>query len=218
MDDRAYQEVRNISIRGRRKASKVQNKDLIYLATISNKYDMDPSELLNSIRIALNRGKYSSGRLEVHHRGSINKQSIFLIQLESEVVAQLRLADKFVLDIERNREALQDVKRFLKPKEREKQGRTIGELQIGSKQICLTAKVIEKTPTRKVLSRLGNPLLISTITISDGTGSIKIPLWNKQIDEIAVGDTIQIENGKVKSFRGERQLTLSPKSKLVVLT
>jgi len=31
-------------------------------------------------------------------------------------------------------------------------------------------------------------------------------LWNEQITSISVGDTVQIENARISTFRGERQL------------
>jgi ssDNA-binding replication factor A large subunit len=71
--------------------------------------------------------------------------------------------------------------------------------------------VIEKQSTRRVHSRWGNPQLISMAVISDGTDSINLPLWNTQIDLVSIGDTIQIKNGRVGVFRGEKQLNISRK-------
>jgi len=33
-------------------------------------------------------------------------------------------------------------------------------------------------------------------------------LWNDQIDAVSAGDTVQIENARTSTFKGERQLSL----------
>jgi len=48
-------------------------------------------------------------------------------------------------------------------------------------------------------------------------GKIKLTLWNKQIDQVSVNDTVQIENGYVTSFRGEIQLNVGKYGKLTVI-
>jgi len=42
-------------------------------------------------------------------------------------------------------------------------------------------------------------------------------LWNQQIDTVSVGDTIQIENARVVTFRGERQLRIGRGGQLSVI-
>ena len=42
--------------------------------------------------------------------------------------------------------------------------------------------------------------------MSDETGTIKLTLWNDQIEMVNVNDVIRIENGYITSFRGEIQL------------
>jgi ssDNA-binding replication factor A large subunit len=71
---------------------------------------------------------------------------------------------------------------------------------------------------RIVYSRFGNnPLGLSTSKISDETGSINMPLWNNQINMVSIGDTIKIENGRVKTFRGELQVSVGKAGKLKVI-
>jgi replication factor A1 len=85
----------------------------------------------------------------------------------------------------------------------------IKDMYFGANGFNLKAKVVEKSAVREVLSRFGQPVLVSNATLSDGTGSIKLPLWNSQIDTVSVGDTVHIENGRVKTFNGELQLKYS---------
>jgi ssDNA-binding replication factor A large subunit len=93
----------------------------------------------------------------------------------------------------------------------------IKDVALGIKWVNLRAKVIEKSMARTVFSKYDNtPLGLSNSTISDGTGSIKFPLWNSQIDMVSIGDTVHIENGRVKAFRGELQVSVGKSGKLTV--
>jgi hypothetical protein len=40
-------------------------------------------------------------------------------------------------------------------------------------------------------------------TIMDRSGTITLPLWRDQIAEISLGDTLRIENARLKKFNGE---------------
>ena len=75
----------------------------------------------------------------------------------------------------------------------------------------LKARVVSKEPTKRVQSRWGNSFFFSLATISDGTAVINLPLWNTQTSLVSIGDMVQIRNGRVGSFRGERQLNISKK-------
>jgi replication factor A1 len=55
---------------------------------------------------------------------------------------------------------------------------------------------------------------VANALIADDTGTIKLCLWNEQIDSVALGDTIQIENARTSMFRGERQLSIGKKGTL----
>ena len=89
----------------------------------------------------------------------------------------------------------------------------IGELRVGMKNIDVRGKIIEKSETREVYSRYGfNVHRVSYVKISDDTGSIKLILWNDQIESVSAGDTIQIENGYVSQFRGMDQLNVRKRS------
>ena len=85
----------------------------------------------------------------------------------------------------------------------------IKDLKNGMKSISVEAKVIEKTAPRQVLSRYKDEMYnVATAIISDGTGSIKLTLWNDQINQVEVNDTVRIDKGYVTSFKGEIQLNV----------
>ena len=85
----------------------------------------------------------------------------------------------------------------------------IKELRDGMKRVDVVAKVVEKSDPREVQSKSrGATYVIADTIISDETGTIKMTLWNEQIDQINVNDAVKIENGYVTSFRGEIQLNV----------
>jgi len=85
------------------------------------------------------------------------------------------------------------------------------------RRVNVEAKVIEKSDPREVISRYKDEVYrVSTAVISDGTGTIKLTLWNDQIDQVNVNDTVKIENGYITTFRGEIQLNVGRYGKLSV--
>ncbi len=59
----------------------------------------------------------------------------------------------------------------------------------------------------KEFSKFGKPGRVATASARDETGSIKLSLWNEQIDQVSVGDKVHIKNGYVNEWQGEMQLT-----------
>jgi replication factor A1 len=93
----------------------------------------------------------------------------------------------------------------------------IKDLQNGMKRISVEAKVVEKGDVREVRSRFGNETYrIVDAVVADESGSIKLTLWNEQIDQVNVGDNVKIDNGYVTSFKGEIQLNVGKFGKLAV--
>jgi replication factor A1 len=93
----------------------------------------------------------------------------------------------------------------------------INELRDGARRVNVEGRVTEKSETRDVRSRrTGEQLQVATAVIRDDTGAIGLTLWNEQIDEVNVGDTVQIENGYVSSFRGELQLNVGRYGNLTI--
>jgi len=94
----------------------------------------------------------------------------------------------------------------------------IKELRDGARKVDIVAKVLDISEPREVRSRYGDQTYrVADATISDDTGKIKLTLWNEQIDQVNVNDTVSIENGYVRSFRGEIQLNIGRYGKLTVI-
>ena len=89
--------------------------------------------------------------------------------------------------------------------------RRIGDLRLGLRDVCFKAVVAKKSIVRAVTSRYGAPLLVCSVTLSDGTGEIPLTIWNNQTGTIFEGDQVQVHDAKVRNYRGEMQLSLSRK-------
>ncbi len=93
----------------------------------------------------------------------------------------------------------------------------IKDLQDGMKRVDVEATVVEKGDIREVKSRFKDETYrIVDAVVADESGSIKLTLWNDQIEQVNVGDKIKIENGYVTSFKGETQLNVGKFGKLTV--
>ncbi len=85
------------------------------------------------------------------------------------------------------------------------------------KRVSVEGKVVDKSDTREVKSRYKDETYrIADAVIADETGSIKLTLWNEQIEQVNVGDNVKIENGYVTSFKGEIQLNAGKFGKMTV--
>ena len=85
------------------------------------------------------------------------------------------------------------------------------------KKVNIEAKVMEKSDTREVVSRFKDQTYkVATALIADDTGTIKLTLWNEQIDRVNVNNTVKVENGYVTSFKGEIQLNTGKYGNLTV--
>jgi len=94
----------------------------------------------------------------------------------------------------------------------------IAELRDGLRRVDVEGQVVETSEPREVRSKFtGETYRVAEATISDDSGTIKLVLWNEQIGQVKVNDTVKIENGYTKSFRGEVQLNVGKYGKLTIL-
>ena len=84
----------------------------------------------------------------------------------------------------------------------------IADLKPGMRGVSLEAEVVEASEP-KVITARGSERTILEAVISDGTGRIKLVLWDDKIIELRPGDKVAISGGAVTSFRGEWRLNVS---------
>jgi replication factor A1 len=92
----------------------------------------------------------------------------------------------------------------------------VSELKPGMRRVDVEAKVLSLSETREVTTRAGDQSRVATADVSDDSGTVKLTLWNEQIDQVKVNSNVKIENGYVTSFRGETQLNVGRYGKLTV--
>ena len=82
------------------------------------------------------------------------------------------------------------------------------ELKPGLKRVDVEGRIAEKGESRQVQTRFGETSRVADAVLTDDSGSIKMSLWNEQIDNFNVNDEVRVENGYITSFRGESQLNV----------
>jgi len=182
-----------------------------YLAFLSAKYEVDPDTFFCALLSAGENRKSRCDNLSIECRGKMKDKIIFLITNDSEVVAQFSVSEKFLAQEGnplRNFMETDMVRKQRAKKIKSPVAHSIEDLRAGMKHVNLKAEVLEVTLPKRVVTRYGNYATLAKALIEDKTGKIKLCLWNEQIDAVSAGDTVQIENARTSTFKGERQLSL----------
>ncbi len=188
-----------------------------YLAFLSAKYDVDPDRLFRALIAAAKNGKSACEDLSVDRRDETSERVMFLITKASKVVAQFSACRDLLLKKDhpiRDFMKTDKIHRFLAKKARQSRGLPIKDLRSGMTQVCLKARIVEIPEPRLVYTRYGNFANVSNVLIADETGTIRLCLWNEQISCISAGDTVQIENARASTFRGQKQLNIGRRGHL----
>jgi len=187
------------------------DRDLVYLLMLAKKYGLEPIDLHNALVKAKDSKESLCGPLAIEMRQREESTCRFMFSQDDRSVAQASVSD---VSLAKLRDVPLEFKRLLQsPRSQSaddqiESERRIRDLQYGLKHVSLKARVTQKSEVRAVESRNGSPLAVCIATLSDGTGEIRLPLWNRQIDSIAKDDTVVIRDATVKNFRGEMQLSL----------
>ena len=190
-----------------------------YLAFLSVKHNVDPDKLFHALVSAKECEKVLCGSFSIEFRGKIKDEKIFLIMKDWEVVAQFRVSESFLAERGnpiRKFMGCDRIRRYLARKADAFQSSFIGCLRVGMKHINLSAKVLEISKCVSVSTRFGNSAVLANALIGDKTGTIKLTLWDAQIDSVSVGDIVQIRDAQAFTFKGEKQLRVGRKGTLSI--
>ena len=191
---------------------------LEYLALISMKYGIDSNDFFNSFVEAWKRQQSTCKGLLIECRKRTQNKAVFLITNSSKVVAQFPIPKHILEETNPLKEfAYVKASRRTMVERTEVKHLQIRDLKSGMNQINLEAKVLEIPKPIPVVTRFGEFAKVANASITDETGIIQLPLWNKQIGTVSVGDIVQVENARVVTFRGERQLRVGRGGQLSVL-
>lgn len=181
-----------------------------YLAVLSAKHSVDPDQLFRALASTKERQRRMCGNLSIECRGRIGERRIFLIMDGPMVVAQVRLREGFLSEKTNPISKFMSSERIRKYKARKDacvfRLSAISDLHVGMRRVNLTARVLNIYEPHSIITRFGNPGVLADSLIGDSSGTMKLVLWGEQIGSVSVGDTVQIINARVLSFRGEKQL------------
>ena len=180
---------------------------------LARKYNLSLKSFHDSLIAAERRGKAQCKNLkiEIRSRGDISSTYMFSVEGEPLAQAMIRAAS-----VRKLKKVPAEYSSFLQREDR-RLGEAglqsdIGKMRVGQGGLSFKAHVVRKSEVRAVTTRDGTPLLVCSITLSDGTGQIPLAVWNSQISEISEGDLVEVQNARVRNFRGEIQLALSRKA------
>jgi len=188
-----------------------------YLAFLSMKYEVDADKFYEALISAGKSQKSTCGSLSIECRKEKKDGIVLLITKGPKVVAQFPVSREFLSErtnpIKDARRSSLSTRRGAK-ENGQLQPFQVKDLRAGMKKINLKAKILEISEPLPVVTRFGNVANVANALVSDESGKIKLCLWNEQIGTVSVGDTVEIENASVSTFKGERQLRIGRKGVL----
>lgn len=188
---------------------------LEYLAGISTDYGIDSERFFEKLVNAWKRQESTCKTLTIKCRKrTIDNAKVFLITSGHQVVAQFPIPEHILTRTDPLGEFVQARPPRTSVREAKADRLRIGDLRAGMKQINVKVRVLKIPEPRLVFTRFGSCARVANALVGDETGTIKLSLWNKQIDAASVGDRIRVDNAQVVRFRGELQLRVSRQGKL----
>ena len=93
----------------------------------------------------------------------------------------------------------------------------VADLRDGMRRVDAEGEIVEMSEPRSVNLRTGGEARVVDAQLKDGTGQIKLSLWDDQIDMVKQGSKVRVLNGYTNSFRGEVRLNVGRYGKLEVV-
>ncbi len=192
-----------------------------HLALLSVKYSVYPNEVFQALILAKQTEKVTvCGNLHIEYRGKTKGETIFLITKNGDVVAQFRVEEEFLHRKDNPFESWMNsdkIKKKIAKQNTESAYIQIKDLRAGMKRINIKAKVLEIPQPTQVHTQFGNNILVVNAIVGDDTDKINLCLWNGQINQINIGNWIELRNGQVCVFRGDRQLRLGKNGSIAII-
>jgi replication factor A1 len=181
-------------------------------------HKVDSNEFFDRVVKAWNHEGSECEQLVIECRNRTKSSAIFLFTSGRKVVAQFPISIAILQGKNQLDSHTQTIlARTSSVKNLERVIFKIGDLKAGMKRVSLKAEMLEIPKSKIVYTRYGTTACVSNALIRDETGSMKMSLWNQQIDMVQQGDVIDVKNGQVAWFSGERQLRLGRSGSLSVI-
>jgi hypothetical protein len=189
-----------------------------YLARISVKNGIDSDELFACLIEAWEVKKSKCAGITIECREKTKEYCTFILTKSDGWIAQFPLAEHFLLKTNPMKEFADEMLLKAQSKAKSKPARLkIEDLTVGRKHVIVKARVLVIPEPTAVFTRFGSDALVSNALVADETDNIKLNLWNNQIKSVSIGDVIEVENGEVASFRGERQLRIGRRGEMNIV-
>lgn len=94
----------------------------------------------------------------------------------------------------------------------------INQCKAGSKVDELIAEVVSMDEPRNIMTKYGKKARLVDAVIKDETGRISLTLWNDDIDQIGIGDSVKITNGWCSEFRNVETVSAGKFGKIIRLS
>ncbi|KAA0007542.1 MAG: hypothetical protein DRN01_05080 [Thermoplasmata archaeon] len=79
----------------------------------------------------------------------------------------------------------------------------------------LVVKIVEKNEPREIVRRFGGSARVCDLVGKDDDGdTVQITLWNDEIDQVQVDETVKITNGWVKEWNNQLQVSTGRNGKI----
>ena len=82
----------------------------------------------------------------------------------------------------------------------------ISELTVRQGNVDVEGEITEVEEPRN-FNKFGRELRVANAILKDDSGTVKLTLWNDEVDKFKAGDKVKVTNGYVNEFQGEKQLT-----------
>jgi replication factor A1 len=202
--------------RSRGRSASKHRKTLGYLAIIAVKHSIDARDFFNCIVEAWKHQETKCKQVNVRCRERTKDSAIFLFTAGHEVLAQFPIRTE-ILQGKNELESYVDMVNIRAPPVERAAKPKIKDLKAGMKKVNLKARVLEIPEPNRVYTRYGTEAYVTNALVGDETGTIRMNLWNEQINMVSEGDLIKIENGAVANFRGELQLRIGKYGKITII-
>jgi replication factor A1 len=179
---------------------------------------LDPKLLVEAFIEAWNNKTSNLGTLKITSREINPNSASFLITKAEKVISQFPITTEILKKPDYIKEQLQYFSSsHYEPKKPNQKQMKISELSYRMRGINVKAKIIEIPSTQQVQTRFGTTASLYNVKITDETGSIRLGLWNEQINNIHVGDKVELKNCYIDGYRGELQLRLGRRGRLSIV-
>ena len=92
----------------------------------------------------------------------------------------------------------------------------VKDLVANTGKVDLVLTVVSKEEPRK-FEKFGKIGRVCNIIAEDGSGEVKMTLWNDDVDKLKLGDKFHLDNGWCSEYQGEKQISAGKFGKIEVI-